>query len=128
MAARTHELFSALANPQRLAILAYLIEREEPVRQNELLGLDELAGLRNPQSTASHYLRALASQGLVVKDVGKRGAFTAPMRATTSRILEDAAAIHEEYFAASALAAAELRRRMRKADMARLPDQRLGAA
>ena|SRR5581483_2752490 len=115
----THELFAVLGNSKRLAILSHLIERNDAVRQSELLELAEFRGLH--QSTVSGHLRELASQGLVVKSDGRRGLFAASMPRLSSQLIESAAAIQEEFFGARAQSAAEVRRRLRKADMARFP-------
>lgn len=126
MAARTHELFAALANPQRLAIVTHLVEEGEPKRTGDLLELDDLEEFTQP--AVSSYLGTLAGQGLVIKSAGRRGSYAIPMSRTTATLIESAAAIHEEYFNAGAVPAAELRRRMRKADMARLKRRPSSAA
>jgi DNA-binding transcriptional ArsR family regulator len=116
VADRTHELFSTLGNPQRLAILVYLLEQQgRDVQQREILELDDLKGLH--QSTVSQYLSALVKAGLVEKGRGKRGGYSALMQEKTSALVLLAAEISAGCSEATSAEDEGLRRRIRKAQM-----------
>jgi DNA-binding transcriptional ArsR family regulator len=120
LAERTHQIFAALANPQRLAILIYLVEQGgRSVSQSEILAIDKLQGLGQP--TVSLYLKTLGQEGLVVKGPGKRGTYTVPMLREVGELILIVASIGASSSELSAAESNALARRVRKARMAKSP-------